>query len=245
MNNYIMNIIGTTTRTNRFDAEGAWGGAKWDGVLNVGMYLFKKRVESQRNPIFVISEYNPQWKEIAKKEMDYIKESLSKFPWFKDIQHIGSTSIEGMGAKPFIDLMLGVTEESNREDIGAQLALMGWFHHEHQFFDKVIENTCLTIHLCSFDSSYWKCRIIFRDHFLKNPEEIKDYTNLKKQLISMGISFDEYVIGKQRYIYNILLREGLTHEEMRLGLVFYIDPFSTKTILPKNIYFHFRENIYG
>jgi len=138
------------------------------------MYLFKKRVESQRNPIFVISEYNPQLKEMAKKEMDYIRENLSKFPWFKDIQHIGSTSIEGMAAKPFIDLMLGVTEEASREDIGEQLALMGWYHHKHQFFDKVIEKTCLCIHLSSFDSPYWKCRIMFRDHFLKNPEEIKD-----------------------------------------------------------------------
>jgi len=240
-----MNITGTTAGTNKFQGEGAWGGAAWDGILNVGMYLFKKRVESQRNPTFVISEYNPQWKEIAKKEMDYIRESFSKFPWFKDIQHIGSTSIEGMAAKPVIDLMLGVTEESNKEDIVAQLALMGWFHHDHQFFNKIIENTYLTIHLSHFDSPYWKCRIMFRDHFLKNPEEIKDYAELKKQLMSMGISFDEYVNEKGKYIYNILLGEGITHEEMDLGGVFDRDPFSTKTVLPKNIYFHFHKDIYN
>ena len=46
MNNCIMNIIGTTAGTNKFQGEGAWGGAAWDSILNVGMYLFKKRVES-------------------------------------------------------------------------------------------------------------------------------------------------------------------------------------------------------
>ena len=60
-----------------------------------------------------------------------------------------------------------------------------------------------------------------------------------------GVSFDQYMVGKQRYIYSILLREGITHEEMELGKVFDGDPFNTKTVLPKNIYFHFHKNIYN
>ena len=140
--------------------------------------------------------------------------------------------------------MMGIDRSANVEDIREQLVSLGWFHYKAQFFDKITDNSRLTIHLCLFDSLYWKCRIAFRDHFVKNPEEIKNYSNLKKNLKNSEISFDEYVEGKQLYIYKILLREGFTHEEMITGGVFLKDPTNTKTVLPQNVYFHFHKDFY-
>lgn len=86
MNQHIMNITGTTAGINRFDAEGAWGGASWDGILNVGMYLFKEFNKCKKWKHFVIKEYDSEWKNIARQEMKQITEHLSPF---ESIQNAG------------------------------------------------------------------------------------------------------------------------------------------------------------
>ena len=62
------------------------------------------------NEEIYLEEYNPQWKIYYQKEAAYIQNALIKEvsynPFF--VEHIGSTSIPGMTAKPIIDILIGV-----------------------------------------------------------------------------------------------------------------------------------------
>src|SRR6266550_24840 len=102
---------------HRIQAEGAWGGASWDGYLNVGAHIWHSRCRDRSSVFFKVVEYNPLWEVVAQKEADDLKKILSKDFSFIDIQHVGSTSIPGMSAKPIIQLMIGVDEEFQTDEI--------------------------------------------------------------------------------------------------------------------------------
>ncbi|MBS4535725.1 GrpB family protein [Clostridium sp. D2Q-14] len=54
-----------------------------------------------------LETYNPQWASEFEKEKDIIQENIGSY--IIDIQHVGSTSIEGLISKPIIDIAIGVT----------------------------------------------------------------------------------------------------------------------------------------
>lgn len=232
MTNYSMNIMSTSPNHRGFNADGPWGGASWDGILNVGMSLYNKRIADRKIVVFKVVDHNPIWKHAAGFEIRSMTRKLSQFTWFKDLQHIGSTSIEGMAAKPLIDLMLGVTDDVSAKTVDDQLTSLGWVHGKNHFYNKIVGFQRYCIHLCGFNSPYWRARIIFRDHFRNHPEEIETYANLKRHNHSLGLSFEEYTDAKQYYIYSIVKQYGFSDEEMLLGGVVKRLPDDTSIRLP-------------
>lgn len=71
------------------------------------MIIFYKEVQKMDQQI-VIKPYQKEWQEEYLKEKDKFCSLLGEE--MIAIEHIGSTSIEGLGAKPFIDMMIGVTD---------------------------------------------------------------------------------------------------------------------------------------
>ena len=75
-----------------------------------------------------IESYNPNWKhtfEILKIELE---ETLQSFN--PTIEHIGSTAIEGLSAKPIIDIMIGITGKLNLDDTAIPLTDNGFIYFE-------------------------------------------------------------------------------------------------------------------
>ena len=71
------------------------------------MIIFYKEVQKMDQQI-VIKTYQKEWQEEYLKEKDKFCSLLGEE--MIAIEHIGSTSIEGLGAKPLIDMMIGVTD---------------------------------------------------------------------------------------------------------------------------------------
>jgi GrpB-like predicted nucleotidyltransferase (UPF0157 family) len=169
---------------------------------------------------FTIREYHPCWAEIAKLEMEAITAKLSSFEGFKEIQHVGSTSIPGMAAKPMLDLFIGVDTEESNNKVFEVLALLGFTSHQQDgFWSKAVGVQgygvlCVAVAVVLYNSLRWQARIKFRDYFINHQEEIKDYANLKKHLMSQGLSMPEYIWEKQKYMYGIYRKLGLTHKDM-------------------------------
>ena len=102
-------IPSDTPKTSRIAVEGAWGGASWDGVLNVGMAKWAGVVNHGVGRFsYELEEYNDKWVILAEEEINKIKRAFCASGMLIDIQHIGSTSIPGVVAKPFIDIILGI-----------------------------------------------------------------------------------------------------------------------------------------
>lgn len=73
-------------------------------------------------------KYNPVWKE----QFESIKKELEKSIGFlhPEIEHIGSTSVEGLSAKPIIDIMIGVKNETELDQIPSLLQGKDYVYYE-------------------------------------------------------------------------------------------------------------------
>lgn len=90
-------------------------------------------------------KYNPSWK----KQFAFITNELEKNIGFLHprIEHIGSTSVEGLSAKPVIDIMIGVKDEKELDQIPTLLKGLDYVYYEkynkempyRRFFIKLIE----------------------------------------------------------------------------------------------------------
>jgi GrpB-like predicted nucleotidyltransferase (UPF0157 family) len=132
--------------------------------------------------------YNPAWPLIFEKEKEIINQSLAPSPL--PMEHIGSTSVPGMDAKPTIDILLGVDDLSDFSQLIPALSRAGYEYipkselKTRRFFRKGApgRGTC-HLHLCEWQGEEWKEKVIFRDYLRKNPEKASEYTTLKRTLV--------------------------------------------------------------
>jgi GrpB-like predicted nucleotidyltransferase (UPF0157 family) len=198
-----------------------------------------QELKSQFSPHFVVGyeynkdvffqdEYTQDWKEIAENEIGILTERFKKYDWFRGIEHIGSTSVPGMTAKPAIDLMLGV-EDISEEHASLRKARDQIITNElkaagYQVGDKIyLYRVRGTVPICIFsaatNSPRWKSRIAFREMLKANPEYREKYSQLKELLIEKGFDQKKYVTMKSIYISIMFLRNGWTVEELVNGHV--------------------------
>jgi GrpB-like predicted nucleotidyltransferase (UPF0157 family) len=126
----------------------------------------------------IIEAYTPNWS----KQFEEERNALEKIVGNKvlAIEHIGSTSVEGLGAKPILDIALGV------HDIGVIQSLVEplkelkyeYVHHrefpERRFFRKGEWRAGTHhLHFYQFEEQHWKDQILFRNYLRKNPDVAK------------------------------------------------------------------------
>ncbi|MGP7817888.1 GrpB family protein [Niallia sp. 01092] len=162
------------------------------------------------NPDVVLKQYNPDWVRQFEWEKKRIIEAIGDRTI--KIEHIGSTSIQGLGAKPIIDIMVAV---KNLEEVSNLIIPLKNIEFEYvpkpefkdrMFFRKGLwgKGTC-HLHICEFNSSEWNDKLLFRDYLRLYPEAAKEYYLLKKQLAS-EYSFDRltYTLKKEPFIKHII-----------------------------------------
>lgn len=147
----------------------------------------------------LIKNYDPNWELQFEEEKGKI---LSAIPQkIIQIEHIGSTSIKGLGAKPIIDIMIGVTKLEDFEELIQPLSTIDFEYvpkpelTDRRFFRKGLwgQGTC-HLHICEHTSKEWIEKLLFRDYLRENPKIAEDYLNLKKSLAK------EYQYDRQTYI---------------------------------------------
>ncbi|MEO0933987.1 MAG: GrpB family protein, partial [Cyanobacteria bacterium J06641_2] len=74
-----------------------------------------------------IVDYNPDWVNMFEREAESIRVSLGK-DLIAGIQHIGSTAVPGLAAKPVIDIMLGLRDLSDGKKIIQPLEELGYVY---------------------------------------------------------------------------------------------------------------------
>lgn len=107
------------------------------------------------------------------------------------IEHVGSTSVVGMVAKPIIDIMVGV--KSLDASSGAIKLLSSNSYCYYPYKADVMHWFCKPspkirthhLHLVPFNSPLWVERIAFRDLLRNNSDVASDYANLK-----MGLAYN-------------------------------------------------------
>ncbi len=135
-----------------------------------------------------LTTYNSKWAQIFEKERKFLKRKLGN--GIIDIQHIGSTSIPGMPAKPIIDISISIKSMKNSRDFIKLFEDLGYEYRPdfggpniQLLFVKGSESKRTHyIHLMKYQGSIWKNDLLFRDYLRKNKQKAQEYAVLKKDL---------------------------------------------------------------
>lgn len=130
------------------------------------------------------------------------------------IEHIGSTSICGLSAKPIIDIAVAVRKLADGEKCIAPIEDVGYKYRGELaipgrlYFVKGKPRTH-HVHVVELDSDFWRSHLLFRDYLRQHPQAAKEYENLKMELAQKYKDNREaYTEGKAVFIKNILVLAG-------------------------------------
>ncbi|WP_026688504.1 GrpB family protein [Alteribacter aurantiacus] len=148
--------------------------------------------------------YDPAWKDTfaeAELELRTIFEE-------GDIHHIGSTSVEGLSAKPIIDILIEVDHIERADEETERMEHHGYVARgEHgipgrRFFYKGEgEERSLHIHTFEKGSDGAKRHLAFRDYLRSHPDVKEEYGTLKTLLVKKHPeSLEDYMDGKDPFI---------------------------------------------
>jgi GrpB-like predicted nucleotidyltransferase (UPF0157 family) len=164
-------------------------------------------------PIHVVP-YDPNWVGQFEREKAVLEKLLA--PWRRGpIEHVGSTAIPGLCAKPVIDMMVGVTSLGESESAKAALREAGYQYAEyktdvmHWFCKPSFAMRTHHLHLIPYGAPLWHDRLKFRDVLRADPALAAAYAALKLDLASK-FEFDReaYTEAKSPFIARILSSAG-------------------------------------
>jgi GrpB-like predicted nucleotidyltransferase (UPF0157 family) len=126
------------------------------------------------------------------------------------IEHVGSTAIKDIAAKPIIDIAVGIDKVKNFHLYKERLKKLGFEYHDNRgskfnkFFTKGPED-CRTVyaHLVKYQGKIWNKYINFRDTLNNNVKLAKKYEKLKLDLAVKFKNRDDYTKAKANFIKNI------------------------------------------
>ena len=156
--------------------------------------------------IVKLFEYQKGWVSLYKAEHQQLKSALNDF--VSDIQHIGSTSVPGLCAKPIIDILIGVKTLENYVEYIDILKRIGYEFREcasepdRKFFLKR-NNDIRThhLHIVEIDTEEWNKHIIFRDYLIDHKDTSGEYACLKYELArKFTEDRDNYTAAKSKFI---------------------------------------------
>ena len=131
-----------------------------------------------------------------------------------EIEHIGSTSIEGLPSKPIIDMAVMVNNHADADGFTEPLAKIGYKFHssstERHFYRKG-DPTEYHLSIAYTDrGGFWPRQILFRDYLWNHTEARDEYAHLKQELLKQDpTGKDTYLSGKTEFVNKILKRAGL------------------------------------
>ncbi|MGP4076770.1 GrpB family protein [Halobacillus sp. K22] len=160
-----------------------------EGVVNKDQTLFCfscANLTSTEKPTVSLSSYHPEWPALFKREEEMIREVLGDHAL--GIEHIGSTAIPGLQAKPIIDIMTGIESLDSYDQYIPNLSTIGYTYvpklelEDRRFFKKEKKTQTFHLHLCEFGGKEWEEKLLFRDYLRQHPEELEEYNSLKNIL---------------------------------------------------------------
>lgn len=157
-----------------------------------------------------------EYSENYRKQFYREKLKLTKILPKSKIEHVGSSSIKGLGGKGIIDIVISVpkyeiqkaTNKLHKE--GYDLCLSGG-DKDRKFFQKIVnyngKKRRVHLHLTNTNSKTWRSMISVRDYLRNNAEARREYTKIKKEAVKYAKgNAEKYRDYKKKFLQKI---EGL------------------------------------
>ena len=159
----------------------------------------------------IIVDYDPQWPALFAQEAEVIRQAVGD--GLVAVEHVGSTSIPGLAAKPVIDILVGVTSLAVGVKAVPALEALGYEYRGENgipgrlYFCKGLVRYRRThhLHMVETDHEQWTPMLSFRDHLRAHPDDARRYEALKRDL---AVQFRDdrraYTDGKEDFVKAIL-----------------------------------------
>jgi len=155
-------------------------------------------------------DYNPEWPRQFAREAERIGSVLADR--VLRIEHVGSTSVPGLMAKPIIDILLVVADSADEQSYAPALAAAGYElrirepdWHQHRLFKG--PEIDLNLHVFSAGSVEIERLLLLRDRLRNDPEERQRYAHAKQLLASRTWKYvQDYADAKSEVIESMIAR---------------------------------------
>lgn len=154
--------------------------------------------------------YQPTWRFLFEEEAARLRAALGER--LLQVEHIGSTAIEGMSAKPLVDIMGAIRGLADVEALVPLVEALGYDYKRDDprpnraFFAKgPPSRRTHHLHLAELGTAYWEESILFRDYLRKHSEAAKAYAELKRRLAGeYPGDRGSYAAGKTDFVKGII-----------------------------------------
>jgi GrpB-like predicted nucleotidyltransferase (UPF0157 family) len=163
-------------------------------------------LEDRFDPAVRIVDYERAWPVQAERELRHIKEALGDVA--VRLEHVGSTAVPGLAAKPILDLQLSVDAIEPRARYVVQLEALGYLFvptpdsPDYHFFAKPPERPRrYHLHVCETGSDHEFRHVAVRDFLRENPDEVARYAARKRDVVVRHpLDRLAYIEGKGEYV---------------------------------------------
>jgi GrpB-like predicted nucleotidyltransferase (UPF0157 family) len=172
-------------------------------------------LDDRFDPAVRIVEYDRAWPVLAEQEVGRIRSALGDVA--VRVEHVGSTAVPGLAAKPIIDLQLSVEAIDPLERYVVPLEALGYLFvpatesPDYHFLAKPPERPrSHHLHVCEAGSDHELRHLAVRDFLRSHPDESARYAALKRQVVARHPQDRlAYIEGKEEYV-TALERRALT-----------------------------------
>ena len=164
----------------------------------------------------IVQPYDEMWKQDFISISNEIRDALGELAL--RIEHVGSTSVPGLSAKPVIDIDVVIRDHSVLDEVISRLAKIGYQHEGNlgiagrEAFGYEGKEHLKEHHLyvCPEDSPELKRHTAFRDYLRSHPEAVREYSRIKEEAASFyPYDIDQYIGHKSPVIEKIYKEIGL------------------------------------
>jgi GrpB-like predicted nucleotidyltransferase (UPF0157 family) len=185
-------------------------------------------MKGQKNRIVVV-DYDPAWATTYQEMAAIYRKYLGDL--IVDVQHVGSTSVPGLAAKPILDIDLIIQRRSQLPEVIASLEKLGYWHSGdlgvpgREVFKRERADVPRdgserewprhNLYVCLQGHVSLRNHLTLRNYLHHHPGAVQAYGALKKQLAQQyPYDIDAYIEGKTPFITEILQKEGFSDSEI-------------------------------
>lgn len=163
----------------------------------------------------LVQPYNKAWKQNFIDIKAELQDALGELALA--IEHVGSTSVEGLSAKPIIDIDVVIKEEM-LDDVVTALKRIGYRHEgnlgipgrEAFKYDGKEHLQKHHLYVCPQDSAELRRHIAFRDYLRSHPEAVREYSRIKEEGASLyPLDMAKYIEHKSPFIERVYAEIGI------------------------------------
>jgi GrpB-like predicted nucleotidyltransferase (UPF0157 family) len=155
-----------------------------------------------------LSPHREEWHQVFEREKTTILDAIGEH--VLEIEHVGSTAICGIVAKPILDIMVGIAKYEEGEKCVTGLKTLDYEYKgqngvpERHYFGKGVPRTH-HLHMVAVGSDFWIHHLLFRDYLTANRQVAEEYNDLKLDLAARFPDDREvYTNGKESFVQKVL-----------------------------------------